>query len=132
MMREGNADRGVLCVVGRTGCAELFDRRAPEDLMRRAVVQHRSRHAEIFLHPLPGCNLVAGGGVEDKEPLVPAAFTSPGQLSHVVRDGHLSLTTDPWCDSAVFDHVTFISAADTYLSSTIGGRVDRLPTTTVR
>ncbi|HYN83232.1 MAG TPA: chemotaxis protein CheB [Gemmatimonadaceae bacterium] len=87
------------------------------------IVQHRSRHADNLLAsllqdvtPLPVVE------IEDKEPLVPGSiYIAPANYHVLFEDGHLSLTTDPLVRfSRPSIDVTFVSAADTYLSSAIG------------
>lgn len=87
------------------------------------VVQHRSRHADNLLAGLlQDVTPLQVVEIEDKEPLVPASvYVAPANYHVLVEDGHLSLTTDPLVRfSRPSIDVTFFSAADTYLESTIG------------
>lgn len=87
------------------------------------VVQHRSRHADNLLASLlQDVTTLPVVEVEDKEPLLPGSvYIAPANYHMLFEDGHLSLTTDPLVRfSRPSIDVTFISAADTYLSSTIG------------
>jgi two-component system chemotaxis response regulator CheB len=87
------------------------------------VVQHRGRHADNLLASLlQDVTPLQVVEIEDKEPLVPGSvFIAPANYHVLFEDGHLSLTTDPLVRfSRPSIDVTFISAADTYLSSTIG------------
>lgn len=96
----------------------------PSDLrVPVAVVQHRSRHADNFLASLlQDVTPLRVVDVEDKEPLVPqSVYIAPANYHMLVEKGHLSLTTDPMVRfSRPSIDVTFLSAADTYLGSTIG------------
>jgi two-component system chemotaxis response regulator CheB len=88
-----------------------------------AVVQHRSRHADNLLASLlQDITPLQVVEVEDKEPLVPGSvYIAPANYHMLIEDGYLSLTTDPLVRfSRPSIDVTFLSAADTYLSSTIG------------
>ena len=88
-----------------------------------AVVQHRSRHADNLLASLlQDVTPLQVVEVEDKEPLVRGSvYIAPANYHMLFEDGHLSLTTDPLVRfSRPSIDVTFLSAADTYLSSTIG------------
>jgi two-component system chemotaxis response regulator CheB len=87
------------------------------------IVQHRSRHADNLLASLlQDATQLQVVEIEDKEPLVPGSvYIAPANYHVLVEGGHLSLTTDPLVRySRPSIDVTFISAADTYLSSTIG------------
>ena len=68
-----------------------------------AVVQHRSRHADNLLASLlQDVTRLRVVDVEDKEPLEPGAvYIAPPNYHMLVERGHLSLTTDPRCASAV-------------------------------
>ncbi len=87
------------------------------------VIQHRSRHADnlltLLLQDVTSLRVVEA---EDKEPLVPGSvYIAPANYHLLVDDGHLSLSTDPLVRfSRPSIDVTFLSAADTYLGSTIG------------
>ena len=88
-----------------------------------AVVQHRSRHADNLLAALlQDTTPLTVVDVEDKEPLLPGGvYIAPANYHMLVDEGHLSLTTDPLVRfSRPSIDVTFMSAADTYLGSTIG------------
>ncbi len=88
-----------------------------------AVVQHRSRHADNLLASLlQDVTPLQVVEVEDKEPFEPGSvYIAPANYHMLFEDGHLSLTTDPLVRfSRPSIDVTFLSAADTYLSSTIG------------
>lgn len=88
-----------------------------------AVVQHRSAHADNLLASLlQDATSLRVVDVEDKEPLVPhSVFIAPANYHMLVENGHLSLTTDPMVRfSRPSIDVTFLSAADMYLGSTIG------------
>jgi len=88
-----------------------------------AVVQHRSPHADNLLASLlQDTTPLRVVDVEDKEPLVPhSVFIAPANYHMLVENGHLSLTTDPMVRfSRPSIDVTFLSAADMYLGSTIG------------
>ena len=88
-----------------------------------AIVQHRSRHADNLLASLlQDVTPLRVVDVEDKEPLVPqSVYIAPANYHMLVENGHLSLTTDPMVRfSRPSIDVTFLSAADTYLGSTIG------------
>jgi len=88
-----------------------------------AVVQHRSRHADNLLASLlQDVTPLRVVDVEDKEPLIPqSVYIAPANYHMLVEKGHLSLTTDPMVRfSRPSIDVTFLSAADTYLDSTIG------------
>ena len=88
-----------------------------------AVVQHRSRHADNLLASLlQDVTSLRVVDVEDKEPLSPqSVYIAPANYHMLVEKGHLSLTTDPMVRfSRPSIDVTFLSAADTYLGSTIG------------
>ena len=88
-----------------------------------AIVQHRSRHADNLLAGLlQDITLLTVVDVEDKEPLAPGGiYIAPANYHMLVDNGHLSLTTDPLVRfSRPSIDVTFMSAADTYLGSTIG------------
>ena len=88
-----------------------------------AVVQHRSRHGDQLLASLlqdkTSLRVVE---VEDKEALLPrGVYIAPANYHMLVERGHLSLTTDPLERfSRPSIDVTFLSAADTYLHSSIG------------
>jgi two-component system, chemotaxis family, protein-glutamate methylesterase/glutaminase len=87
------------------------------------VVQHRSRHADNLLASLlQDVTPLRVVDVEDKEPLEPGSvYIAPANYHMLFEDGHLSLTTDPLVRySRPSIDVTFTSAADTYLTSTIG------------
>ena len=87
------------------------------------VVQHRSRHADNLLASLlQDVTQLPVVEVEDKEPLEPGSiYIAPANYHMLFENGHLSLTTDPLVRySRPSIDVTFISAADTYLRSTIG------------
>lgn len=87
------------------------------------IVQHRSRHADnILAGLLQDTTLLRVVDVEDKEPLLPrSVYIAPANYHMLVEYGHLSLTTDPLVRfSRPSIDVTFLSAADTYLRSTIG------------
>ncbi len=87
------------------------------------IVQHRSRHADNLLASLlQDVTPLQVVEVEDKEPLLPGSvYIAPANYHMLVEDGHLSLTTDPLVRfSRPSIDVTFFSAADTYLTSTIG------------
>lgn len=87
------------------------------------IVQHRSRHADnILAGLLQDTTLLRVIDVEDKEPLLPrSVYIAPANYHMLVEYGHLSLTTDPLVRfSRPSIDVTFLSAADTYLRSTIG------------
>lgn len=96
----------------------------PSDLrVPVAIVQHRSRHADNLLASLlQDVTPLRVVDVEDKEPLVPqSVYIAPANYHMLVEKGHLSLTTDPMVRfSRPSIDVTFLSAADTYLGSTIG------------
>jgi two-component system chemotaxis response regulator CheB len=88
-----------------------------------AVVQHRSRHADHLLaNLLQDATELTVVDVEDKEPLLPGSvYVAPANYHMLVDNGHLSLTTDPVVRfSRPSIDVTFLSAADTYPTSTIG------------
>jgi two-component system chemotaxis response regulator CheB len=88
-----------------------------------AIVQHRSRHADNLLaNLLQDATDLTVVDVEDKEPLLPGSiYVAPANYHMLVDNGHLSLTTDPLVRfSRPSIDVTFLSAADTYRSSTIG------------
>lgn len=88
-----------------------------------AIVQHRSRHADNLLAGLlQDITPLIVVDVEDKEPLAPGGvYIAPANYHMLVDNGHLSLTTDPLVRfSRPSIDVTFMSAADTYLGSTIG------------
>ena len=88
-----------------------------------AVVQHRSKHADNLLaNLLQDATDLTVVDVEDKEPLLPGTiYVAPANYHMLVDNGHLSLTTDPLVRfSRPSIDVTFVSAADTYLASTIG------------
>jgi two-component system chemotaxis response regulator CheB len=88
-----------------------------------AVVQHRSRHADNLLASLLQDETpLRVVDVEDKEPLLPqTVYIAPANYHMLVEKGHLSLTTDPMVRfSRPSIDVTFLSAADMYLGSTIG------------
>jgi two-component system, chemotaxis family, protein-glutamate methylesterase/glutaminase len=88
-----------------------------------AVVQHRSRHADsLLVSLLQDVTPLRVVDVEDKEPLVPqSVYIAPANYHMLVENGYLSLTTDPMVRfSRPSIDVTFLSAADTYLRSTIG------------
>jgi len=88
-----------------------------------AIVQHRSRHADNLLASLlQDATSLKVIDVEDKEPLLPGAiYVAPANYHMLVDNGHLSLTTDAYVRfSRPSIDVTFLSAADTYRSSTIG------------
>lgn len=88
-----------------------------------AVVQHRSRHADNLLaNLLQDATSLRVIEVEDKEPLLPGTvYVAPANYHMLVDNGHLSLTTDPFVRfSRPSIDVTFLSAADTYPTSTIG------------
>jgi two-component system chemotaxis response regulator CheB len=87
------------------------------------VVQHRSRHADnllaLLLQDVTALRVV---DVEDKEPLqADSIYIAPANY-HLLVDGDvLSLTTDPLVRfSRPSIDVTFVSAADSYRSGTIG------------
>ncbi|MBA3340784.1 MAG: chemotaxis protein CheB [Gemmatimonadaceae bacterium] len=88
-----------------------------------AVVQHRSKNADALLASLlqdvTGLRVV---DVEDKEALEPrSVYIAPANYHMLVDWGHLTLTTDPLVRfSRPSIDVTFMSAADTYMTSTIG------------
>ena len=87
------------------------------------IVQHRSRHADNLLAALlQDVTPLQVVEVEDKEPLLAGSvYIAPANYHMLVEDGHLSLTTDPLVRfSRPSIDVTFFSAADTYLASTIG------------
>jgi two-component system, chemotaxis family, protein-glutamate methylesterase/glutaminase len=87
------------------------------------VVQHRSHHADNLLATLlQDATSLKVVEIEDKEPLTPGSvYIAPANYHVLVEDGYLSLTTDPLVRfSRPSIDVTFFSAADTYLSSTIG------------
>jgi len=88
-----------------------------------AIVQHRSRHVDNLLASLlQDVTPLRVVDVEDKEPLAPmSVYIAPANYHMLVEKGHLSLTTDPMVRfSRPSIDVTFLSAADTYLGSTIG------------
>lgn len=88
-----------------------------------AIVQHRSRHADNLLaNLLQDATDLTVVDVEDKEPLLPGTiYVAPANYHMLVDNGHLSLTTDPLVRfSRPSIDVTFLSAADTYPTSTIG------------
>ncbi|MDQ3081605.1 MAG: chemotaxis protein CheB [Gemmatimonadota bacterium] len=88
-----------------------------------AVVQHRSRHADNLLAALlQDITALRVVDVEDKEPLEPGSvYIAPANYHMLVENGHLSLSTDPQVRfSRPSIDVTFISAADTYQSKTLG------------
>lgn len=88
-----------------------------------AIVQHRSRHADNLLAGLlQDITPLTVVDVEDKEPLAAGGvYIAPANYHMLVDNGHLSLTTDPLVRfSRPSIDVTFMSAADTYLGSTIG------------
>ena len=87
------------------------------------IVQHRSRHADnLLVTLLQDVTPLQVVEIEDKEPLLPGSvYIAPANYHVLVEDGHLSLTTDPLVRfSRPSIDVTFFSAADTYLSFTIG------------
>jgi two-component system chemotaxis response regulator CheB len=87
------------------------------------IVQHRSRHADNLLASLlQDVTPLTVVEIEDKEPLLPGSvYIAPANYHVLFEDRHLSLTTDPLVRfSRPSIDVTFISAADTYLSSAIG------------
>jgi two-component system chemotaxis response regulator CheB len=87
------------------------------------IVQHRSRHADNLLASLlQDTTSLRVIDVEDKEPLLGrSVYIAPANYHMLVEHGHLSLTTDPLVRfSRPSIDVTFLSAADTYPSSTIG------------
>ncbi len=88
-----------------------------------AIVQHRSRHADNLLASLlQDVTELRVVDVEDKEPLEPGSvYIAPANYHMLVESGYLSLTTDPLVRfSRPSIDVTFISAADTYQSKTLG------------
>ncbi len=88
-----------------------------------AIVQHRSRHADNLLASLlQDVTAMRVVDVEDKEPLEPGSvYIAPANYHMLVENGYLSLTTDPQVRfSRPSIDVTFISAADTYQSRTLG------------
>lgn len=88
-----------------------------------AIVQHRSRHADNLLASLlQDVTELRVVDVEDKEPLEPGSvYIAPANYHMLVENGYLSLTTDPQVRfSRPSIDVTFISAADTYQSKTLG------------
>lgn len=87
------------------------------------IVQHRSRHADNLLASLlQDVTPLTVVEIEDKEPLVAGSvYIAPANYHVLFEDRHLSLTTDPLVRfSRPSIDVTFMSAADTYLSSAIG------------
>lgn len=88
-----------------------------------AVVQHRGRNADNLLATLlQDVSSLRVVDVEDKEPMAGGTvYIAPANYHLLVERGHFSLTTDPLVRfSRPSIDVTFISAADTYQSSTIG------------
>lgn len=88
-----------------------------------AIVQHRARDADSLLAALlQDATPLKVVEVEDKEPLLPrSVYIAPANYHMLVERGHLSLTTDPLVHfSRPSIDVTFLSAADSYPTSTIG------------
>jgi two-component system chemotaxis response regulator CheB len=87
------------------------------------VVQHRGKDSERLLTELlQDATELKVCEIEDKDPLTPGTVhIAPANYHVLVEQGHLSLTTD---DLVRFSRpsidVMFMSAADTYGSSTIG------------
>jgi len=108
---------------GLSALSRLIGSLPPDFHVPVAIVQHRSAHADNLLASLlQDVTPLRVVDVEDKEPLVPqSVFIAPANYHMLVENGHLSLTTDPMVRfSPPSIDVTFVSAADTYLGSTIG------------
>jgi two-component system chemotaxis response regulator CheB len=124
MMRDGasiivvGASWGGLAALNR-----LIGGLPPDFEAPLIIVQHRSRHADNLLASLlQAVTPLQVVEIEDKEPLLPGTvYIAPANYHVLVEDGHLSLTTDPLVRySRPSIDVTFFSAADTYLGSTVG------------
>jgi two-component system, chemotaxis family, protein-glutamate methylesterase/glutaminase len=108
---------------GLSALSKLIGSLPPDFPVPVAVVQHRGRHTDNLLASLlqdeTSLRVV---DVEDKEPLLPhTVYIAPANYHMLVEKGHLSLTTDPMVRfSRPSIDVTFFSAADMYLGSTIG------------
>lgn len=88
-----------------------------------AIVQHRSSQADNLLASLlQDVTALRVVDVEDKEPLeAGSVYIAPANYHMLVENGYLSLNTDPQVRfSRPSIDVTFISAADTYRSRTLG------------
>jgi two-component system chemotaxis response regulator CheB len=108
---------------GLNALSKLFAAMPEEFGVPIVVVQHRSRHADNLLASLlQDITPLRVVDVEDKEPLEPhSVYVAPANYHLLVENGHLSLTTDPLVRfSRPSIDVTFISAADTYRSATLG------------
>ena len=108
---------------GLSALSRLIGSLPPDFCVPVVVVQHRGAHADNLLASLlQDVTPLRVVDVEDKEPLVPqSVFIAPANYHMLVENGHLSLTTDPMVRfSRPSIDVTFVSAADTYLGSTIG------------
>ncbi len=108
---------------GLSALSRLIGSLPPDFHVPVAIVQHRSTHADnLLVSLLQDVTPLRVVDVEDKEPLVPqSVFIAPANYHMLVENGHLSLTTDPMVRfSRPSIDVTFVSAADTYLGSTIG------------
>jgi two-component system chemotaxis response regulator CheB len=121
------SDRALVVIGASWGglgaLTKLFSTMPPAFNAPILVVQHRSRHADNLLASLlQDITKLRVIDVEDKEPLEPGSvFIAPANYHLLVERGHLSLTTDPVVRfSRPSIDVTFISAADTYRSATIG------------
>ena len=108
---------------GLAALSRLVGSLPPDFPVPVAIVQHRSRHADNLLASLlQDVTPLRVVDVEDKEPLAPqSVFIAPANYHMLVENGHLSLTTDPMVRfSRPSIDVTFLSAADMYLNSTVG------------
>ena len=124
MIKEGTSIVVVGASWGGLAALTCLIRGLPADFDAPvAVVQHRSRHSDNLLAGLlQDVTPLQVVEVEDKEPLEPGSvYIAPANYHMLFENGHLSLTTDPLVRfSRPSIDVTFLSAADTYLSSTIG------------
>ncbi len=124
MMREGASIVVVGASWGGLAALTCLISGLPADFEAPVtVVQHRSRHADNLLASLlQDATPLQVVEIEDKEPLLPGnVYIAPANYHVLVEDGYLSLTTDPLVRfSRPSIDVTFFSAADTYLGSTVG------------
>jgi two-component system, chemotaxis family, protein-glutamate methylesterase/glutaminase len=124
MIREGTSIVVVGASWGGLAALNRFIGGLPADFGAPiTIVQHRSRHADNLLASLlQDVTPLTVVEIEDKEPLIAGSvYIAPANYHVLFEDRHLSLTTDPLVRfSRPSIDVTFMSAADTYLSSAIG------------